>query len=102
MAVHRRFWGQPPGPKESRYATQILRNLIAEAQQFSATRPILKLLVYEGNAAAIKLYEYVGFTGFHKPRRDANGLNYKRMALDLTSIQIPTSSSATPDESASE
>jgi GNAT superfamily N-acetyltransferase len=89
MAVDRRYWGQPPGPWEERYATQILRNLIAEALTFKDKRKILKLLAYEGNAAAIKLYQRVGFAEFHKPRKDpVNGLLYKRMALDLALVLV--------------
>ena len=84
MAVDRKFWGQPPSPWEERYAAQILGSLIAEALVFKDSRTVLKLLVFEGNAAAIKLYERVGFVEFHKPRKDANGLLYKRLALDLT------------------
>jgi len=84
MAVDRKFWGQPPGPKDNRYATQIVRNLVAEAQLFKENRTILNLLVYEGNAAAIKLYEYLGLKEYHKPRKDqSNGLLYKRMAVAL-------------------
>lgn len=84
MAIDRRFWGQPPGPWQDRYAAQILRNLIDEASKHRDLRPLLKLLVYEKNDAAIKLYERVGFVEYHKPRRDpSNGLLYKRMALVL-------------------
>jgi len=84
MALDRKFWGQPPGPWEDRYATQILRDLIAEAVKYKDARKILKLLVYEGNAAAIKLYQRLGFAEFHKPRKDTNGLLYMRMALVLS------------------
>ena len=84
MAVERKFWGQPPGSWETRYATQILLDIVAEAQLHRNARKILKLLVYEGNMAAIKLYKRVGFVEFHQPRKDPNGLLYKRMALDLT------------------
>lgn len=83
MAVDRKFWGQPPGPWENRYATQILQDLIAEATQYKDVRKILKLLVYEGNVAAIRLYQRLGFADFHKPRNDPNSLLYKRMALVL-------------------
>jgi len=85
MGVDRKFWGQPPGVTwQDRYSTQILRNLIGEAMKVKDSRPILKLVVFEGNAAAIKLYERVGFKEFHKPRKDAaSGLVYKRMAMHL-------------------
>lgn len=83
MALEREFWGQPPGDWTHRYSAQILLDLIAEARTYKATRAILKLLVYEGNSAAIKLYERVGFKEYHSPRQDANGLRYKRMAIAL-------------------
>jgi GNAT superfamily N-acetyltransferase len=91
MGIDRRFWGQPPGvPWQERYSGQILGDVVAEAAKSRDARPILKLLVYEGNAAAIKLYERVGFTEYHKPRKDKeSGLLYKRMALDLRVPNIP-------------
>jgi len=87
MGIDRKFWGQPAAVEwQERYSAQILRNLIAEAMQTRDSRPILKLLVYEANTAAIRLYERAGFKEYHKPRKDKDsGLLYKRMALDLTS-----------------
>jgi hypothetical protein len=86
MAVARRFWGQPSGlPSKDRYAGTILRNLIAEAMQHRATRPLLTLQVCDQNKAGIKLYSDAGFKEYHKPRVDqTTGFVYKRMVLVLS------------------
>lgn len=63
--------------------------------------PILKLLVYEGNEKAIRLYERIGFKEYQKPRKDvANGLLYKRMALDLNFVPGVDANLNNPDQAA--
>src|SRR5262245_8047965 len=47
LGVDRRFQGQPPGPREGRYSTQILSDLIVEAQSHKEDRPALILYVNE-------------------------------------------------------
>lgn len=84
LAVDQRFWGQPAGPPESRYANLLLRDLVAEAMKFQTARPLLLLFVHTDNLAAIKFYERAGFVELHKPYTDRQtGWSYKRMVLVL-------------------
>jgi ribosomal protein S18 acetylase RimI-like enzyme len=86
VAVDRRFWGQPPGPPEERYASQILDDLISKALLTRDERPLLVLYVHVNNQRAIAFYQrpYFGFVELHKPYTDrATGWQYKRMALML-------------------
>src|SRR5262249_37006244 len=85
LGVDKKYWGQPPGPRESRYSPRLLDDLIAEAMKHSAERPILILFVNEKNTRAVKLYERAGFKELHKPITDKKtGFVNKRMALALT------------------
>ncbi len=87
VAVERRFWGQPPGPPEERYASQILGDLVATAIQIRDERPVLVLYVHEQNARAVAFYQRAGFLELHKPYTDsATGWRYKRMALALNEL----------------
>ena len=40
LGIDKKYWGQPPGPRENRYSTLILDDLIAEAH-----KNLLKLIV---------------------------------------------------------
>jgi GNAT superfamily N-acetyltransferase len=84
LGVDKKYWGQPPGPREDRYSAQILDDIIAQAQKHQADRPILILFVNELNTRAVKLYERAGFKELHKPYQDKRtGFVNKRMALVL-------------------
>jgi GNAT superfamily N-acetyltransferase len=84
VAVARRFWGQPPGPPQERFASQILGDLVAKAMQTRDARPILVLYVHINSARAIAFYQRAGFVELHKPYTDVTtGWQYKRMALAL-------------------
>jgi ribosomal protein S18 acetylase RimI-like enzyme len=84
LGVDKRYWGQPPGPRENRYSARILDDVIAEATKHRAERPILILFVNEQNTRAIRLYERAGFKELHKPMTDRRtGFVNKRMALGL-------------------
>jgi ribosomal protein S18 acetylase RimI-like enzyme len=82
--VDRKFHGQPPGPSEQRYASQILSDLVAEAKRHEDERPILILYVNEQNHRAIRFYERFSFIELQKPYTDpVTGWVNKRMALVL-------------------
>jgi ribosomal protein S18 acetylase RimI-like enzyme len=86
LGIAKEYWGQPPGPRESRYSTRILEDLIVEAVAHQNERPILILFVNVNNQRAIQLYQRFGFVELHKPVTDKNtGFVNKRMVLDLTS-----------------
>lgn len=86
LGLDKKFWNEPKGPREQRYSTQVLDDLIAEAKKHAAERPVLILYVNEKNARAIKFYLNAGFKKLHKPWTDrTTGFVNKRMALVLTS-----------------
>jgi hypothetical protein len=62
VAVQKKFWGKPEGPKEERFSALILGDLIAEAQEDAKTHPVVGLFVHKGNNRAIKFYKDAGFS----------------------------------------
>jgi GNAT superfamily N-acetyltransferase len=83
-----RYWGQPSGPPEERYANLILQDLVQEARALAQSHPILVLYVHVNNVRAIRFYERAGFQDLHKAYKDSRtGHTYKRMALALNADQ---------------
>jgi ribosomal protein S18 acetylase RimI-like enzyme len=80
IGLQKEFRGQPPGPKEDRYSTQILDDLIAEALESQETHPVLGLFVHRDNVRAIRLYQRAGFMENLEPTKDGQ---YLRMAVVL-------------------
>ncbi|HEX3149200.1 MAG TPA: GNAT family N-acetyltransferase [Gemmataceae bacterium] len=62
VGIQKEFRGQPPGPREGRYAAQILDDLVAEAEADAWTHPVLGLFVHKDNKRAIKFYKDAGFS----------------------------------------
>jgi GNAT superfamily N-acetyltransferase len=60
-AVAKEYWGEPSGPKEDRYASQIIGDIAEEAKAQSGCEPILGLFVQENNTRAIRFYLRTGF-----------------------------------------
>jgi GNAT superfamily N-acetyltransferase len=79
------FQGKPEGvPREQKYSTIILNDLIGEAEKDQASRPVIGLLVHKDNVRAIKLYERFGFAQGFEPYIDkTTGSEYIRMAVVL-------------------
>lgn len=80
VALGKGFRGQPAGPKESRYSSLIIEDLVAEALDTKDTHPILGLFVHKDNTAAINLYRRHKFTAELDAPSDPN---YLRMARIL-------------------
>jgi GNAT superfamily N-acetyltransferase len=85
VAVQRKYWGQPAGARENRYAAQILDDLVAEAAQDANTHPVLGLFVHKANQKAIKFYKNAGFSDELVHRRDkvTNEIEYYKMFIIL-------------------
>ena len=64
LGIDQRYWGQPPGPREQRFSTQVLEHLTIEASRHHDRRPFLGLFVHRDNTGAIKLYERLHFDHF--------------------------------------
>jgi len=62
VGLQKEFQGQPLGPKEGRYSSQILDDLVAEAEQDAKTHPVLGLFVHKDNDKALKFYRDAGFS----------------------------------------
>ena len=79
FGIDRRFHGQPPGPREQRFAYRIFRELIAEAAKVRDERPLLILEVDTENTRAERFYrESFGFADISPPEADAEtGRSYK-------------------------
>ena len=90
LGVDRRYHGQPPGPPEQRYASQILRDLIHEASQHREREPLLGLFVHPENGRAIRFYERAGFAPFFRTYTDPeSGVTYQSMLLRLPIDESP-------------
>ena len=46
VAIQKRFWGKPDGPKEGRYSSQILDHLVTEAASLPVAVSVLGLFVH--------------------------------------------------------
>lgn len=46
LGIQKRYWGEPAGPKEDRYARQIMDDVIAEARTHIERAPVLVLYVH--------------------------------------------------------
>lgn len=79
------FQGKPENvPREQKYSTIILNDLIDEAQKEQESHPVIGLLVHKDNLRAIKLYERFGFVSGFEPHIDKiTGWEYTRMAVVL-------------------
>jgi hypothetical protein len=64
VALRSCYWGQPSGPPEDRYSSQIMCQLLDEAHAWPGRLPGVGLFVHPDNRAAIKLYERFGFRQF--------------------------------------
>jgi GNAT superfamily N-acetyltransferase len=85
VAIQKSFWGQPPGPPENRYSSQILDHLILEAARLPLSAPVLGLFVHPANVRAIKFYERAGFQPFARTYTDpVTGITYRSMIRPLT------------------
>lgn len=62
--VQSSFKGQPPGPKEHRYARRIFEDLLARAVEHPERRRLLGLCVHPQNVRAIKVYRDYGFMDY--------------------------------------
>jgi GNAT superfamily N-acetyltransferase len=97
VAIKKQFWGQPPGPRENRYSSQILDHLILEAAKLPITAPVLGLFVHPANTRAVKLYERAGFVLFSRTYTDPQTqVTYQSMVRILP----PPQPTPTPDEGA--
>lgn len=88
FGIDRRFHGQPPGPREQRFAYRIFRDLLDEATKLRDTRPLLILEVDTENTRAERFYrDSFGFTDISAPEFDDDtGRSYKWMGLALPSV----------------
>ncbi len=82
FAVQKAYWGQPPGPKDSRYSAVILDDLIAEARLDAKTHPVLGLFVHKDNERAIRFYKGVGFNDDLVQRVENTGMYKMFIVLD--------------------
>jgi GNAT superfamily N-acetyltransferase len=82
IGVQKDYWGQPPGPKEEWFSTQILDDLVAEAQQHAKTHPVLGLFVHKDNTRAIRFYKESGFSDQLVQRVAKTGLYKMFIVLD--------------------
>ena len=85
--VQKEFKGQPPGPKEDRYSSQILGDLISEANEDKTTHPVLGLFVDKDNNRAIKFYKDAGFSDELVQRVDKAGLYKMFIILDDDALE---------------
>jgi ribosomal protein S18 acetylase RimI-like enzyme len=85
VAIAEAFRGRPAGvPRDQRYSSLILDDLISEAASLMNCEPYLCLCVHPDNAAAIRLYERHEFARLSKPFHDKqSGIDYLRMFLAL-------------------
>jgi ribosomal protein S18 acetylase RimI-like enzyme len=85
FGIDRRFHGQPPGPREQRFAYRIFRDLMAEAEKVQAERPLLILEVDTDNVRAERFYrESFGFADISPAEFDPEtGRSYKWMGRAL-------------------
>jgi ribosomal protein S18 acetylase RimI-like enzyme len=76
--VQAQFQGQPPGPKEDRYARRIFEDLLAKAVAGPTERQLLGLCVHPENERAIRVYRAYGFVEYGQ-----NKEGYLRMIVNL-------------------
>jgi len=66
VGIQSQFKGQPVGPPEERYSSQIMLDLIAEARGIPDMNPLIALFVHPDDLPAIRLYKRIGFQDFHQ------------------------------------
>jgi hypothetical protein len=97
VGLQKAFQGEPKDvAPEERFAVQILDHLIHEATTRIHREPLIGLMVDEENKRAIRYYEKAGFIRLPKPYHRA-GLNYLRMALDISAF-VPHGESGTSQQ----
>ena len=86
FGVDKQFHGQPPGPREQRYAYRMFADLIAVAREAQHLRPLLTLEVDVANTRAERFYrESFGFKDISLPELDPDtARSFKWMGLPLT------------------
>jgi ribosomal protein S18 acetylase RimI-like enzyme len=85
VAIQKQFWGQPDGPKEGRFSSQILDHLIVKAAYLPTAVQVLGLFVHPQNQRAIKVYERAGFQHFTQTFTDkTTGITYRSMIRPLS------------------
>ena len=82
FGVRTQFRANHLGPPEQRFATQILRDLIAEAASCTDRDPLLGLYVHQDNQKAIRFYRRNGFLTFHTEHVEG-GQRYQGMILKV-------------------
>ena len=86
VAIQKKWWGKPDGPREERYSAQILDHLILEAAKLVLAVPVLGLFVHPANVRACKVYERSGFQAFSRTYTDeTTGVTYRSMLRLLSS-----------------
>lgn len=76
FGIQKQHQGKPDGPREQRYSTLMMSDLLSKAIAYN--RPIWELLVHKNNSAAQKLYERVGFVRIEEVRDE-----YDRMFMRI-------------------
>lgn len=80
VAIQKKWWGKPDGPREGRYSAQILDHLVLEAAKLPLSAPVLGLFVHPANARASNVYARAGFQPFSRTYTDkATGVTYLSM-----------------------
>lgn len=70
VAIQKIFQGKPDGPPQNRYSTLMVEHLVSEAIALPKDQPLIGLFVHPDNQRAIKFYERMNFTSFHKAYTD--------------------------------
>ncbi|HYV37983.1 MAG TPA: GNAT family N-acetyltransferase [Gemmataceae bacterium] len=84
VAVRRSYWGLPHGPPEDRYASQILKFILAQAQEMADIEPVIGLFVHPKNQAAIRFYQRFGFADYpHQYVDPTTKIAYQAMVRPL-------------------
>lgn len=93
VGVQKKYWGQPPGPKEERYSIQILDDLVAEATEDAKTHPVLGLFVHKDNKRAIKFYKDAGFSDELEQRVEKTAHYKMFIVLDEAALEAAIAAS---------
>lgn len=89
--IDKRLRRKPDGPREERYAAQIVDDIVAHARAIDPDKvfPALTLFVHPDNIGAKRLYEGAGIKLFpHTYPDKASGIVYEGMAVSLTDTPV--------------